>query len=98
MIIDLSNDRLRRLRKILWLCNGDEQDVCLEQMAGIIELLIAGKQSRWKIAEALRETGYGHSELGMLRRWALRRGHKELDEVFAAIGAEIRGKKQSVRR
>lgn len=98
MSVDLSNERLDRLRKILWLCNSDEQDICLEQMAGIIELMIAGKQTRWQIAELLRELGYGHSELGMLRRWALRRKHWELDEVIAAIGAEIRGKRQSVRR
>ena len=88
--------RLEVLRAGLWRQDVPSgRDVYLAVIAELIERLVAARATRWEIARELREAGYGHSEIGMLRRWAIRRSHFDLDEVLAAISSEIRGKHES---
>jgi hypothetical protein len=87
--VDLSKKRLRLLREALWDTERERRGIYLQAIAEVIEAAIVEGRKRDGVAALLRRAGYGRSELALLREWAIKANNWDLDDVLAAISAEI---------
>jgi len=90
--IDLSERGLVELRKAMFATRTAKQrEPILAACAERIEIAVASGDQRGKIARQLQAAGFVSSEVARLRAWAIRNDHWDLDDVLAAVSAEMKG-------
>lgn len=90
MSVNLSWERIKLLREAMWDAPREKRGMYLAAIAEIIEAAIVAGKRREGIAHMLRRTRFSHSEVSLLREWAIENNHLDLDEVLAAVNAEMR--------